>query len=150
MNSDLAKEVAKRVKNANQNTSTLRELWKFYGEMHIEGQLPSIPDSWIDDLPEVGPRLISNYVSTIYSHAFIMQPKRRARARALLPVIIEQGIPISLHLLTISLDNSKEDTRIATLFPALLHISKINNAIMLLPAPVGSSIATRWSSSISS
>ena len=44
--------------------------------MTVQGQLPTISDNWIDDLPQIEPRLIGKYMSTVYSHAFIIQPKR--------------------------------------------------------------------------
>ena len=76
LTAQLAKSVIKNMSNLRQNTSLLMQAWEFYGNMSVQGQLPKIKDKWIDSLPDLEPRLLGKYVSTVYSHAYIMQPKR--------------------------------------------------------------------------
>ena len=81
--------LARAAGNASQDVSVLRNAWRFYGEMRVDGELPEIPRSWVMGLPDdVGPRLISNYVSTVYSHAFIMQPKRYGHLKSPYPELL--------------------------------------------------------------
>lgn len=84
----LAKAVVKRVGNARRDDSALKDAWAFYGMMRVEGELPDVRPEWIDELPEIGPRLVSVYMSTVYAHAFIMQPRRHGRQSEVYPHLI--------------------------------------------------------------
>lgn len=99
LDSTLAKDVAKRALNTRRSIDVLSDSWGFYRRMTVDGMLPTIPGHWIDALPEIGPRLISNYASTVYSHAFIMQPKRHGHLN---PPYSELIIEEEDHLFAVS------------------------------------------------
>jgi len=62
------------------NIDHLREGWRFYHRLRVDGNLPVLSEDWIrrfhDEFPELGPRMGDLFRKTLYSHAFAMQPLR--------------------------------------------------------------------------